>query len=64
MFQGEINFENIDSLDDVRNCCIYYNQAVLLYHSMQYSSAFRILNKVFTFIETMGMCILLNVSIF
>lgn len=52
--QGEINLDNIESLDDVRNCCILFNKAVLLYHTMQYSSALRILNKAFSLAESMG----------
>lgn len=53
-FQGQINLENVESLDDVRNCYIYFNQAVLLYHKMQYSSALKILNKMFSFVEVLG----------
>lgn len=52
--QGDFNLDNIESLDDVRNCYVYFNEATLLYHSMQYSSALRIANKVFTFAELMG----------
>ena len=53
-FQAHVNIEDLDSLDDVEHCVIYYNQAVLLYHLKQYSTALKIMHKIFTFIEPMG----------
>lgn len=49
-----MNIEDLDSLEDVEFCVIYYNQAVLLYHLKQYTIALKIMNKVFSFIEPMG----------
>lgn len=46
--------DDLDALEDVEYCVIYYNQAVLQYHLKQYTSALKIMNKVFTFIEPMG----------
>jgi CCR4-NOT transcription complex subunit 10 len=54
MFQAHVNIEDIDSLEDVEHCVIYFNQAVLLYHLKQYSTALKIMQKVFSFIEPMG----------
>lgn len=49
-----MNIEDLDSLEDVEHCVIYYNQAVLLYHLKQYSAALKIMHKIFSFIEPMG----------
>ena len=49
-----MNIEDVDSLEDVEHCVIYYNQAVLLYHLKQYSAALKIMHKIFSFIEPMG----------
>jgi hypothetical protein len=54
MFQAKINMENLEQLEDVEHCIIYYNQAVLLYHLKHHTTALKIINKVFTFIEPMG----------
>jgi hypothetical protein len=54
MFQAHVNIEDLDSLEDVEHCVIYYNQAVLLYHLKQYSTALKIMLKIFSFIEPMG----------
>uniref|UniRef100_A0A8D8VMR5 CCR4-NOT transcription complex subunit 10 n=2 Tax=Cacopsylla melanoneura TaxID=428564 RepID=A0A8D8VMR5_9HEMI len=51
--QAKINMENLEQLEDVEHCIIYYNQAVLLYHLKHHSTALKIMNKVFTFIEPM-----------
>lgn len=51
--QAHINTEDVDSLDDVEHCILYYNQAVVLYHLRQHHAALKIMNKVFTFIEPM-----------
>lgn len=49
-----MNIEDVDSLEDVEHCVIYYNQAVLLYHLKQYGAALKIMHKIFSFIEPMG----------
>lgn len=54
MFQAHVNIEDLDSLEDVEHCVIYFNQAVLLYHLKQYNTALKIMQKVFSFIEPMG----------
>lgn len=51
--QAKMNMENLEQLEDVEHCIIYYNQAVLLYHLKHHSTALKIMNKVFTFIEPM-----------
>ncbi|XP_021933283.1 CCR4-NOT transcription complex subunit 10 isoform X3 [Zootermopsis nevadensis] len=51
--QAHVNIEDVDSLEDVEHCVIYYNQAVLLYHLKQYSTALKIMHKIFSFIEPM-----------
>ncbi|PSN45792.1 CCR4-NOT transcription complex subunit 10 [Blattella germanica] len=51
--QAHVNIEDLDSLEDVEHCVIYYNQAVLLYHLKQYSAALKIMVKIFSFIEPM-----------
>ncbi|XP_069504918.1 CCR4-NOT transcription complex subunit 10 isoform X5 [Ambystoma mexicanum] len=43
--------EEIDSLDDVENSMLYYNQAVILYHLRQYTEAISIGEKLYQFIE-------------
>lgn len=44
----------LDKLDDVSHCAAYYNQALLLYHKRQYTSALRVIDRVYKFIEPMG----------
>jgi CCR4-NOT transcription complex subunit 10 len=44
----------IDKLDDVDQCIIHYNQAILLYHQQQYTNAIFIMDRVYKFIEPMG----------
>ncbi|XP_067004724.1 CCR4-NOT transcription complex subunit 10 [Anabrus simplex] len=51
--QAHVNIEDLDSLEDVEHCVIYYNQAVLLYHLKQYSTALKIMSKIFSFVEPM-----------
>ena len=46
--------DDIAALDDVDQCIIYYNHAVILYYLKQYKAAFAILDKVMQFIESMG----------
>ncbi|XP_076288997.1 CCR4-NOT transcription complex subunit 10 [Lasioglossum baleicum] len=41
------------TIDDIQKCVMRYNQAVLLYHTKQYSAAMQIVNRLFTFIEPM-----------
>jgi CCR4-NOT transcription complex subunit 10 len=53
-FQANVKIEDLESLEDVEHCVIYYNQAVLLYHLKQYNTALKIMNKIFSFIEPMG----------
>ncbi|XP_029445263.1 CCR4-NOT transcription complex subunit 10 isoform X2 [Rhinatrema bivittatum] len=43
--------EEMDSLDDVENSMLYYNQAVILYHLRQYTEAISIGEKLYQFIE-------------
>jgi len=53
-FQSRFNLENITNLEDVDQCIVYYNQAVILYHLRQYSKSFNILDKLCPLIEPMG----------
>ncbi|XP_076379110.1 CCR4-NOT transcription complex subunit 10 [Megalopta genalis] len=41
------------TIDDIQKCVMRYNQAVLLYHTKQYSAALQIMNRLFAFIEPM-----------
>jgi len=50
-----VSLDDIAALDDVDQCIIYYNHAVILYYLKQYKAAFTILDKVMQFIESMGM---------
>jgi len=50
-----MNMDNIDSLDDVDQCIIYYNQAVVFYHMRKYGPALAIAEKLYTFLEPLGM---------
>ncbi|XP_030061873.1 CCR4-NOT transcription complex subunit 10 isoform X1 [Microcaecilia unicolor] len=43
--------EEMDSLDDVENSMLYYNQAVILYHLRQYTEVISIGEKLYQFIE-------------
>ncbi|XP_015376434.1 PREDICTED: CCR4-NOT transcription complex subunit 10-like isoform X2 [Diuraphis noxia] len=49
----ELNLELLDSFEDIENCIYYYNYAVFLYHLKHYTKALAIINKVFTFIESL-----------
>ncbi|XP_015190181.1 PREDICTED: CCR4-NOT transcription complex subunit 10 [Polistes dominula] len=40
-----------DAIDDVEKCVMRYNQAVLLYHTGQYTAALQIMNRLFAYIE-------------
>ena len=46
---------SLDAIDDVEKYVMRYNQAILLYHTRQYEAALRIINRLFTFVEPMGM---------
>lgn len=50
----QVSLDDIAALDDVDQCIIYYNHAVILYYLKQYKAAFAILDKVMQFIEPMG----------
>uniref|UniRef100_A0A8C6KTL6 CCR4-NOT transcription complex subunit 10 n=1 Tax=Nothobranchius furzeri TaxID=105023 RepID=A0A8C6KTL6_NOTFU len=43
--------DDSDGLDDVENCLLYYNQAIILYHMRQYSEAISIGEKLYQFLE-------------
>ncbi|KAM4706015.1 CCR4-NOT transcription complex subunit 10 isoform 2-T2 [Rhinophrynus dorsalis] len=43
--------DEMDSLDDVENSMLYYNQAVILYYLRQHMEAISIADKLFQFIE-------------
>lgn len=45
-----------DSLDDADQCIIYYNQAVIYYHSKRFGQALSITEKLYTFLEPLGQC--------
>ncbi|XP_025205222.1 CCR4-NOT transcription complex subunit 10 [Melanaphis sacchari] len=51
--QVELNLELLDSLEDVENCIYYYNYAVFLYHLKHYTKALAMINKVYSFIESL-----------
>ncbi|XP_053322431.1 CCR4-NOT transcription complex subunit 10 [Spea bombifrons] len=46
--------DEIDSLDDVENSMLYYNQAVILYYLRQHMEAINIGEKLYQFIEPFG----------
>lgn len=46
--------DEIDTLDDVENSMLYYNQAVILYYLRQYMEAISIGEKLYQFIEPFG----------
>lgn len=47
--------DSSEAIDDVEKCVMRYNQAVLLYHTRQYNAAIQVMNRLFAFIEPMGM---------
>ena len=51
----QVSLDDIAAVDDVDQCIIYYNHAVILYYLKQYKAAFAVLDKVMQFIEPMGM---------
>ncbi|XP_013383566.1 CCR4-NOT transcription complex subunit 10 [Lingula anatina] len=52
--QSQVNIDSVEALDDVDQCVMYFNQAVLLYHLKQYQAALAIMDKLFQFIEPLG----------
>ncbi len=50
-----MNVENIASLEDVDQCVLYYNHAVMLYHTRQYHSALTVLDKLFQYVEPVAL---------
>lgn len=52
------NGDEVVRLDDVEQCALYYNHAVLLFHLKQYNLALKVIKEVFTFIEPMGKLLL------
>ncbi|GFT71808.1 CCR4-NOT transcription complex subunit 10 [Nephila pilipes] len=48
---ARIDIQDLESLDDIDNCVVLYNQSVALYHFHQFHSAIYVLDKVFQFIE-------------
>ncbi|CAK6972013.1 CCR4-NOT transcription complex subunit 10 isoform X1 [Scomber scombrus] len=49
--QVHTSSEDVDGLDDVENCLLYYNQAIIHYHMRQYSEAISIGEKLYQFLE-------------
>ena len=49
-----MDIENVAGLDDVDQCVMYYNRAVILYHVRQYKMALAITDILLSFIEPMG----------
>uniref|UniRef100_A0A673BI94 CCR4-NOT transcription complex subunit 10 n=1 Tax=Sphaeramia orbicularis TaxID=375764 RepID=A0A673BI94_9TELE len=49
--QVHTSAEDVDGLDDVENCLLYYNQAIIHYHMRQYSEAISIGEKLYQFLE-------------
>lgn len=47
----QVNLQDVNNLDDVDYCVIYYNYALLLFHTKQYQNALTLLDKLFQFIE-------------
>ena len=54
LIQANLTVDGINGLDDVDQCVIYYNQAVVLYYQKQYNVAITLLDKLFQFVEPMG----------
>lgn len=68
LFQLHASPEDADGVDDVENCLLYYNQAIIHYHMRQYSEAISIGEKLYQFLEPFGTlqkftCNLLNMFI-
>ncbi|XP_063908299.1 CCR4-NOT transcription complex subunit 10-like [Zophobas morio] len=54
----------VEKLDDVDQCIVHYNQAILLYHQRQYTNAIYIMDRVYKFIEPMDDALAKQVSLF
>lgn len=61
--QAHINMEDADTLDDVDNSVLVYNQAVLLYHLHQYSAAAHVLERVVQFLEPLDETLARNICL-
>lgn len=59
--QAHINIEDLDSLDDVDNSVLVYNQAVVMYHLHQYNAALHVLEKVSQFLEPLDETLARNI---
>ncbi|XP_014663767.1 PREDICTED: CCR4-NOT transcription complex subunit 10-like isoform X2 [Priapulus caudatus] len=46
-----VSLKNIDTLEDVDHCIIFYNYATILHNLRQYRAAITVLEKVFHFLE-------------
>ncbi|XP_067127548.1 CCR4-NOT transcription complex subunit 10 [Centruroides vittatus] len=49
--QARINIDNVETLEDVDHCILFFNQAIILFHLHQYHATITILDKLFQFIE-------------
>jgi len=49
--KAKLRPERLETLEDVDNCILYYNFAVILYHLRQYRAALSIVGKIFRYIE-------------
>lgn len=61
--QAHINMEDTDSLDDVDNSVLVYNQAVVLYHLHQYNAALHVLERVVQFLEPLDETLARNICL-
>ena len=48
-------------IDDVDNCTVFYNYAVMLYRLQQHHTAIEVLLKVFSIVEAMGEICLVSI---
>lgn len=49
--QARISIDNVEALEDVDHCILFFNQAIILFHLHQYHATIAILDKLFQFIE-------------
>lgn len=61
--QAHINMEDADTLDDVDNCVLVYNQAVILYHLHQYNASLHVLERVVQFLEPLEETLARNICL-
>ncbi|XP_023227229.1 CCR4-NOT transcription complex subunit 10-B-like [Centruroides sculpturatus] len=52
--QARINIDNVETLEDVDHCILFFNQAIILFHLHQYHATITILDKLFQFIEPLA----------